>query len=118
MDILLNKSHDLEFSGGDLSLTTNESQSLAQRLRVKLLTFRGEWFLDTNEGIPYFESIFGKNRAKQTIDVIFKRAILAEPEVISIVSFNSTINPNRIYELRFTVRSSNSEESIPVDLTI
>lgn len=118
MDIKLNTDHDLDFDGEDLKLTSTESESLAQRLKVKLRTFKEEWFLDVDEGIPYYQSIFGKNRAKETIDIIFKNAILAEPEVVHILSFNSTISPQRIYHLSFTVLSENGGEGIPVDLII
>lgn len=118
MDIQLNDDHDIDFDGKDFKLTPTESKSLAQRLRVKLLTFRDEWYLDVNEGIPYFQSILGKNRAKETIDLIFKNAILSEPEVLHIISFESEITPQRIYKLRFTVRSRDDDEGVPVDLII
>lgn len=118
MDIKLNREHDLEFDGNDLKLTSTESESLAQRLIVKLRTFQGEWFLDVNEGIGYYQSILGKNRAKETIDLIFKNAILSEPEVVNIISFESSISPQRVYQLRFKVRSLNGDEGIPVELTI
>lgn len=118
MDIKLNSDPDLEFDGHDFKLTSTESESLAQRLKVKLLTYQEEWYLDVEEGIPYFQSILGKNRAKETIDLIFKNAILSEPEVVNIISFESTISPQRIYQLRFTVRSLDGDEGVPVELTI
>jgi len=119
MDIKLSTlDHDIEFDGSDFTLTQTESEGLAQRLRVKLKTFAGEWFLDVNEGIPYYESILGKRRAKETIDIIFQNAILEEPEVISLSSFESEITPQRIYKMRFTVRPSDGDEGIPVDLVI
>jgi len=118
MDIKLNSEHDLAFDGYDLTLTTTESESLAQRLIIKLRTFRGEWFLNVDEGISYYESILGKNRAKETIDLIFKNAILSEPEVVNIISFESSISPQRVYQLRFKVRSLDGDEGIPVELTI
>jgi hypothetical protein len=118
MDILLSDEHDLEFDGNDLKLTTTESESLAQRLKIKLLTYQNEWYLDVEEGIPYFQSILGKNRAKETIDLIFKNAILSEPEVINIISFESSISPQRVYQLRFTVRSLDGKEGVPIELTI
>lgn len=119
MDILLNNDHDLEFTDNDLRLTETESESLAQRLKIKLLTFRGEWFLNTQEGIPYYQRIFRKNTPKETIDAVFKQAILSEPEVIQLNEFNSSINRQfRIYRLNFIVRSSNSDEPIPVEIEL
>lgn len=119
MDIKLTSDHDLDITSGDFTLTETESESLRQRLVIKLLTFQGEWFLNQNEGIPYYQSILGKNRAKETIDTIFKTAILNTPDVISLDSFQSSIdNRTRAYSLSFRVRSNNANEPIPVELTI
>lgn len=118
MDIKLGPNNDLLFDGKDLDITRTKSETLAQRLTIKLLTFRDEWFLDTNEGIPYYQSIFGKNRAKESIDTIFKKAVLEDDDVFSIIFFNSTISPERSYTLSFSVRSNGGEESIPISLKI
>ena len=112
------ESHDLVFEGNDFQLTQTESESLAQRLKIKLLSYQGDWFLDQTEGIPYYQSILGKPRAKETIDAIFKSAILEEPEVIQIKSFESSLdNVNRIYSLDFIVLSENGQEQIPIELS-
>ncbi len=111
--------HDLYFIDNDLVITTEESDSLRQRLIVKLYTFQEEWYLDTTLGTPWYQQIFGKNRSKETIDSIFKQSILEEPEVLQIESFQSSIDrASRIYSLSFRVRSSNAEESIPVELEL
>lgn len=111
--------HDLAFVNGDFQITQEESESLKQRLIIKLLTFQEEWFLDTTLGTPWYQSILGKNRAKETIDSILKSSILSEPEVIQIESFKSSIDKsNRIYSLNFRVRSTNATESIPVELEL
>ena len=118
-DLKLNDSHDLSFVDGDFQITTTESESLAQRLLVKLYTFQGEWFLNTNLGVPYYQSILGKGRAKETIDNIFKQKILEEPEVIQVQTFESTLDTqNRIYSLTFQVKSENGIETIPVELNL
>lgn len=111
MDLKLNGDHDLLFVDNDLVLTETESESLAQRLVVKLKTFQGEWFLDQFEGIPYFQSIFGKNRSKEAVDAIFKRAITDEPEVASLISYQSTLdNFSRGLSVTFEVQSVNDNE--------
>ena len=86
--------------------TTSTSENLAQRLKIKLLTFFGEWFLDGTIGIDYFGQIFGKNRSKQSVDAIFQAEILKEKEVLQITSFNSTLNQQtRVYSLVFEVKT-------------
>ncbi len=111
--------HDLIFENGDFVLTRTESESLTQRLKVKLLTFQGEWFLDGGLGIPYFQSIFRKGVSKATVDSIFLRAISEEPEVQQILEFNSDFdNLSRSYSLSFTVLSNDSSEPIPIEIEL
>ena len=118
-DLKLGDNHDIVFENGDFQLTRVEDESLAQRLRIKLLTIQPEWYLNQNEGLPYFTSIFGKPRAKESIDLIFKQAILEEPEVIQIKSFQSSIDSRtRQYSLNFTVLSEDGNETIPVELSL
>ena len=51
MDILLDASGDLCISeSGDLKL----EDSVAQKIRIRLLWFEGEWRWDVEEGLPYF----------------------------------------------------------------
>lgn len=53
---------DIEVSGaGVIRLTKTIEEDAAQRLRCKLRWFLSEWFLNTLEGIPYFEQILIKN---------------------------------------------------------
>ncbi len=119
-DLLLgDDTHDLVFINGDFQLTSNESESIRQKLIIKFLSYRGEWFLDTELGVPYFQSILGKSRSKETIDVIFQNAILEEPDVLEVSEFRSTIDKtNRIYKMSFTVRTTNDSEAVPIELTI
>jgi hypothetical protein len=86
--------------------TTTTSENLAQRIKIKLQTFFGEWFLDGTIGVDYFGQIFGKNRSKQSVDAIFQSEILKEREVLQITSFNSTLNQQtRVYSLVFEVKT-------------
>lgn len=111
--------HDIQFENGDFALTLTQSESLQQRLTIKLLTFMGEWYLNLNEGIPYFQSIFGKNRSKESIDLILKRAIISEPEVLQLVEFQSFIDSStRLYSLSFRVRSANDDSIIPIEIEL
>lgn len=106
MDILLNDVGDVAFDNGAAPLVTSEQrQDVAQRLQIKLRTFLGEWFLNTEIGVPYLQQIFGKGRQRSAIDVIFQTQILEEPDVLEIVEFNSTLDAaQRDYSLSFRVR--------------
>ena len=58
MDLLLDSTGDLYISSkGDVIL----KNSVAQKIRIKLLWLEGEWKWNKEEGIPYRESLFIKN---------------------------------------------------------
>ena len=106
-------SNDLSFSNFDLELTTTKPESLQQRLTIKLRTFKGEWVFNTLWGIPYFQTVFQKNTSKGQIDSIYKDQILATPDVITISSFNSTIDAaSREYTMSFSVTNETGDEVI------
>ena len=66
---------------------------MAQDLRTRLNMFRGEWFLDLQEGVPYFENIIGvKDPDKNQIKSIFRDAILATDYVTSVTSLDLVID--------------------------
>lgn len=110
MDILLDEeTHDCVFINGQTPVTQGVRDSLKQRLKIKLMTFLGEWFLDTTYGIPYFQQLMGKNRRLSTVDAAFRKAILEDPDVREITDFNSSLVDRR-YSLIFSVRANNGEE--------
>ena len=67
----LDGSNDLVMVDGDLTLTTTKSEIAAQTLGITLRTFRGEWFLNSNFGVPYLQEIIGVAKKKEIVDRIF-----------------------------------------------
>ncbi len=111
--------HDILFSNKDFALTQTQDESLAQRLTVKLRTWRSEWFLDSSVGIPYIESVLGKNRSLIAIQAIFQQAILEEDSVLQLISLTTDLDKvNRILTVTFKVKSASSAETIPIELSI
>lgn len=101
---------DLVFINGQSPVQTGQGDDVAQRLFIKLRTFKGEWFLNTETGVPYFQSIFGKNRSKSSVDMIFQEQIMSERGVLEITEFNSLLdNARRTYSLSFRVRTEQGE---------
>ena len=97
---------DLIYDNNGVTVTVDQADSVAQKLSIKLRTFKTEWFINTDTGIPYYQEIFGQVRNKQTIDAIFQKAILEESDVLEIVEFSSSIDVGRTYSLIFRVRTS------------
>lgn len=108
MDILLDEdTHDLVFINGAVPVTEGQRITVAQRLKVRLQTFLGEYFMNTSIGVPYYQRIFGKIKNKSTIDTIFQREILSDEGVIEITSYRSDLDVSTRYlEVTFTVRTS------------
>lgn len=106
MTDLLLKNGDLVINGFGLSLTEPSSESLAQRLSIKLQFFKGEWFLDIDFGVPYFQDIFVKPFIQSAVDAILKSHILATPEVAALICYSSQFNKaKRGFTLQFTVKT-------------
>lgn len=79
------------------------TQTVAQRLKIRLLTFQEEWFINTEYGVAYWQEILGKKPGKARVDAIFQQQILEEVGVKEIITFNSTFI-NRQYSLSFSVK--------------
>lgn len=88
---------DLDFTGKRLRLTANNAELTRQRVVITLRTFKGEWFYNILEGIPYLENpdnpiqLMGKAN-KADFDAYIKQAVLAKPFVRSIKQYNSVLN--------------------------
>jgi len=112
MDLKLDGNGDAIFSNGNTVVTKGAEENTAQRLYIMLRTFAGEWFLNVEHGIPYFQSILGQKTSKQAVDLIFQQKILAESGVQEIVEFTSSLQADRKYKMSFKVRANNAVVSV------
>jgi hypothetical protein len=111
-DIKLNPiTHDLAITKGNLTFTQEKAESVAQRLKIKLQMFMGEWKFNVDFGVPYFQRIFEKGITKPVVDSIFREQIIQTPEVIKLIKYSSDLNPmSREYTATFTVQSVDGQE--------
>jgi hypothetical protein len=72
--------HDLSIVGGDLQLV-DESLRVAQQIEVTLLFFLGEWFLNTDFGVPYFDVVYIKAPNWAAINAVLRARIIDVPGV-------------------------------------
>lgn len=63
------------------------ADKVAQEIKINLLTFLGEWFLDETWGVPYLEDILIKNPRMSLVEAILREHIAEVPDVYSITSF-------------------------------
>lgn len=100
---------DLFFVNGACPVTDENRLTVSQRLRIRLLTFLSEWFLDTTYGIPYYEQLLGRKTSKSVVDRIFQTEILKEQGVLEILEFSSTLGGNRQYSMSFRVKTDRNQ---------
>lgn len=102
-DIILNTTtHDIQITDKDISLFESIEDLTAQKLKIILLSYRGEWFRDISTGIPYLQTILGKRNTKTTADTTIKNAIITTDNISSITNYTSSVNTSRKLEVSFS----------------
>ncbi len=114
--LLVTPSGDLDISAG-LRVTTTLLQYTAQRLFDNLSFFLNEWFLNLNEGIPYFEKIIGQKPDLALLDTLYRRAILATPGVGSISNIRLDFDrATRVLAIRFEAQLVDGTQITEADI--
>lgn len=109
-DLKLNTtSHDIEIENYDMSFVEG-IDFIMQNIKIKLLTLHGEWFLDTNAGVKYFEEIMVKNPSVPSIDTIIQSEILDSYGVNKILEYTSDfISRTRKLNISFKIDTIEGE---------
>lgn len=111
-DLLQDTYGDLEFTNNSLTFVEGADE-VVQRLRQRLRSFLGEWFLNTSLGIPYLQEILKKNPQHGIVDAILKKHILNTPGVIKLLEYSYVVDSSaRTSTLTFKVLSVDG----PIDL--
>ena len=88
---------DLRIIGSDLVLTDDVdprgSQAIRQDMLARLRTFRGEWFLDTTIGVPYYQTVLVKSPDMTAIATALKDEILNTPGILTLDRFTARVIP-------------------------
>lgn len=102
-DLKLSDDHDPVIEGFDLKLT-DDGEIVKQRIKQALLLFKGEWFLNVDLGIPYYEEILGEKNAIGSIKAIFVDSIKKVAGVRELSDFNIKFDDkSRTVAINFTV---------------
>lgn len=109
--------YDLTLTNFQLRLTTTLTEYMAQKIENVLSTFAGEWFLDEDIGLPYFDRILVKGPNLGDVRNIFLVAITDIPEVEEVIEFDTTFTAStRSYTVSFKVKVKDLDT--PVESTI
>ena len=91
-DLLL-KNGDIVIDPFDIQLNSSGLQAVGQRLAITLNTFKEEFFLNTQFGTPWFQTIFRKGVSKNLIDAQLRSVISSVEGVLQLIEYQSDINP-------------------------
>lgn len=112
-DIVLDRNtHDVDLTTGFAQLHSLDTEATAQRIKQALLLRRGEWFVNTQLGVPYQQQFFQTKDSQSLIDDFLRSHILQVENVNRILSYSSTINVDRSLTVSFSVLTD-SGETIP-----
>lgn len=116
MDFRLDREGDLVLQRGDLAMVSGVEE-IAQRLRIRLRLFLGEWFLDEAAGVPYWEQILGSKIGKPALLSIFREQLLACPGVLEVTSIDADMGAgSRDVRLTFTASTEVGDLSDSIEV--
>ena len=70
-------------------------EAIAQKVAIRLGTYRGEWFLDTTFGVPWREDILVRNPDLSAIGALIRSEIVKTEGVIGIRTFDLDLTDDR-----------------------
>lgn len=113
---------DLRVSGGRVELVEG-AEATEQEVRCRLRWWRGEWFLDLEDGTPYIGQLLGKGVSDETIRTMLRREILKVPDVERVESVEvDTDRATRYSQVSANVITTDGEllelEDVPVGAPI
>ena len=119
MDLLLDRqAHDIVIQGYDLALTDDYIDLIRQRIKQRLLLIKGEWFLDTESGLPWFGELNQKRITEGRVRALLTRQIVGTEGVRELLDLQLDFTPQtRALLVQFRV-TAEIGESIDVSLTL
>lgn len=83
--------HDLHLDSSGNLVMVGDAEAVGQHAKQRLLTYLGEWFLDADVGVPWFQHVFVRPYDEAIAGGVIKRTILRTPGIREIVLFDMHI---------------------------
>jgi hypothetical protein len=87
LDFLLDSDNELVIDR-DFAFASGQSGA-AQVIRNEMEAFKGEWFLDLDDGTPWYQEILGKKYNEVRISQVMRTRLLAISIVDSVIEMSS-----------------------------
>jgi len=111
----LSASGDYTFGKEAGNFFVDSPETVGQAIKTALLLIQGEWFIDTEAGVPYNTQILGAG-TKQSYDIAIQTAILNVFGVSGITQYTSTINQTtRKVSINCTVNTIYGEATFRIE---
>lgn len=92
--------------GSGADFLVNSPEAVAQAISTRLKLWKGEWFVNKNEGTPWNQEVLGKRYAGRNPDSVIKQRILGTDGVTGISSYSSSYDGNsRQFSVTATVET-------------
>lgn len=118
MDILLSPDGDLFLTEkGDISLV----ESVAQKIKIRLRWWLGEWRWDEDEGLPYRDDLFIKNPDTDGFEMAVREKIFEIDEITEVKDVSVTYDrKTRVGKIKFEALTDTEtiKEEVVIDGTI
>lgn len=118
IDLKIGTDGDLELSATDLQFTSGV-EAVAQGIRIRLRTFRNEWFLNLDTGVDWFGSILGQKYNATRVRSEIRDVILDTENDIEITRLDVDYNgQTREVTIGWEVRTTFGDLSDSLEFTI
>ena len=84
VDIKLGLGHDLALGKDRDLVLADGAVRVAQQIKITLLTFLSEWFLDGTWGVPYLEAVMIKSPNRAQVESIIRAKVRDVPGVTGV----------------------------------
>jgi len=108
---------DISIVPFDLELNTKGLEAVGQRITISLNTFKGEYFLNTEFGVPWLQTVFRKGVSKKLIDTQLRSVITNVEGVLQLIEYESTIDP-ALRNMSITFKARVDDGIVSESLTI
>ena len=119
INFALDENHDVYAIKGGIAFVADVDE-VVQHIKTRLQLFLGEWFLNQEEGVPWFQEILVKPAKLNEIEVIIKNEILTTSGVNELLEFDMSFNnTDRSFRIEFKCNTDFGEsDSIEVVLDV
>jgi hypothetical protein len=114
---MLSATGDYIFGQGASEFLVDIPAAVAQAVQTRLLLIQGEWYLDQDDGTPYYSLILGTG-TQNTYDDAIQSRILETPGVVSIDEYSSSLNAQRQLTVTCTITTQYGGASVNVVLVV